>query len=80
MCSEDPAWKRLIGHSLVTDERISLIKTIFSNHNQVQMVANLSGDDAQTFIDVLDEVSVSACLPTKNWSADTHAPCLLGIG
>ena len=56
MCSEHPSWKRLINHTLTMDERISLITEIFTDSNQTQMVANLSGDDAQAFVDVIDEV------------------------
>lgn len=43
--------------TLATDERISLITTIFADHVQVEMVGNLSGDDGQAFIDMIDEVS-----------------------
>ena len=56
MCSEVPAWKRLISYTLTTGERIPLITTIFSDRDEVEMVRNLSGDDAQTFIDMTDEV------------------------
>ena len=31
---------------------------IFSDHTQIDTVGNLSGDDAQNFIDVIDEVSL----------------------
>ena len=55
--SEQPPWKRLTSHPLAADERISLITTIFSDRNQIEMVRQLSGDDAQTFIDVIDEVT-----------------------
>jgi len=67
MRSGDPAWKRLIGHTLATHERISLIATIFSDPNQVEMVGELSGDDAQSFIDAIDEVSsrTISCLQDK---------------
>ncbi|KAF9644879.1 kinase-like protein [Thelephora ganbajun] len=51
-----PAWKRLISDTLAIHERISLITVIFSDHNQVKMVGNLSGDDAQAFVDKIDEV------------------------
>jgi len=54
--SEEPAWKQLISHTLAIHERISLITTIFSDDNQVEMVRQLSGNDAQTFIDRIDEV------------------------
>jgi hypothetical protein len=39
-------------------ERISLIATVFSDKTQVKAVKNLIGDDAQKFIDVIDEVSL----------------------
>ena len=54
-----PAWKRLISDALTTEERVSLIVEIFSDHDQVETVRNLSGDDAQAFIDVIDEVMLS---------------------
>ncbi|KAF9645422.1 kinase-like protein [Thelephora ganbajun] len=54
--TEPPAWKQLIGHTLPTNEHISLITSIFSNRNEVEVLGNLSGDDAQAFIDVIDEV------------------------
>lgn len=57
MYSEDPAWKRLISHSLTAEERISLITTISLDDDQVNMVVQLSGDDAQTFVDMINEVS-----------------------
>jgi len=57
MCSGDPAWKRLISHTSVTHERIPLIAEIFSDPDLVEMVGQLSGDDAQSFIDAIDEVS-----------------------
>jgi len=54
--TNSPAWKRLISHTLTTEERISLITEIFSHRDQVVMVGRLYGDDAQTFIDAVDEV------------------------
>ena len=57
MYSNDPAWKQLIGRTLTMDGRIALIMTIFSDDTQVEMVGQLSGDDAQTFVDTIDEVS-----------------------
>ena len=57
MCSEEPAWKQSISNTLDRDECISLISRIFLDHNQANMVRHLSGDDAQTFVDVIDEVS-----------------------
>ena len=57
MRSEDPVWKRLIDHLLSTNERISLITTIFLDHNQIETVEQLYGENAQTFVDTIDEVS-----------------------
>ena len=37
-------------------EHISLVTMIFSDKNQAKMVSNLSGKDAQTFVDKLNEV------------------------
>ena len=45
------------------DERISLLTTIFTERNEAEVAGNLSGDDAQTFIDMIDEVSVHTFPP-----------------
>ena len=41
------------------DERISLTATIFSDDNETEMIRNLSGDDAQAFVDAIDKVMLS---------------------
>ena len=51
------------------EERVSLIVKIFSDRDQVEMVKNLSGDDAQTFIDVTDE----ACFHPPPQSVGIHS-------
>ena len=66
-CSEIPAWKRLISGALTTNEQISLIMTIFSDSDQVEIIRNLSGDDAQIFVDTVDEVSSCTFSPPKSW-------------
>ena len=58
MSSGTPTWKRLISDSLSTEERVSLITSLFSDHDEAKAVEYLSGDDAQTFIDVIDEASL----------------------
>lgn len=63
MCSGVPAWKQLIEHALTTDERISLIVEIFSDHSQITMVRNIHRDDAQKFVDVVDQVHPHNLLP-----------------
>ena len=56
MCDRIPAWKRLITRPLISSERISLITEIFSHRDEIKAVKRLRGDDAQSFVDVVDEV------------------------
>ena len=58
----------MISDTLTIEERVSLIVEIFSDRDQVEMVRNLSGDDAQTFIDVTDEASFYIFIPQKSWN------------
>ncbi|KAF9643876.1 kinase-like protein [Thelephora ganbajun] len=55
LTSDPPAWKRLISHPSSTNERISLLTSIFSERNEVKMIRHLSGDDARALVDVIDE-------------------------
>ena len=83
VCSGLPAWKRLINYPLSTDERTSLLTYIFADRNGAEAVGHLFGDDAQAFIDVVDEVSVYILLPRRTvrlTSAKTFAPCGLDVG
>ena len=57
-CSGLPAWRRLINGPLATTERVSLVTAIFSDRNEIETVKRLCGDDAQTVIDVMDEVLI----------------------
>jgi hypothetical protein len=57
VCSGPPTWKRLISRPLATRERTSLITVIFSDSSEAEAVRLLCGDDAQAFVDVIDEVS-----------------------
>jgi hypothetical protein len=57
--SDPPAWEWLTSYTFSTQERISLIVSIFSDRNQIKVVEGLSGDDAQNFIDVMDMVSTA---------------------
>ena len=50
------AWKRSISQPIDIDKRISLITAIFSNHGVAKVAENLCRDDAQAFVDVVDEV------------------------
>ena len=70
-CSKQQIWKQLIGHVPAKRERISLITAIFSDHLQVEMAEQLSGDDAQTFIDRVDGVGLRAVSCSKDKSIDS---------
>jgi hypothetical protein len=50
------ACKRLITHDFSQTEVIPLIGEIFTSQDEVKMIGYLRGDDAQTFIDIMDEV------------------------
>ena len=55
-CSGVPAWKRVVDLPLASDEQISLIADIFTDRDETEVVKCLYGDDAQSFVDVLDKV------------------------
>ena len=57
----------MISDTLTTDERVSLITIVFSDDNEGKRVRNVSGDDAQAFIDLIDEVSLCTLSPQKRW-------------
>ena len=80
MYSEDIAWKRLTGY---THERIYLITTLFSDHDQIGIVPNLSRDDARNLVNMIGEVCTTHF---HFWGKDrltptqSSTPCQLGIG
>jgi hypothetical protein len=64
-----PVLKRLIGRTFLPHQTIPLIESIMSKDG-VQMINDLHGDDAQTFIDVIHEVR-STALPFLRHSLTT---------
>lgn len=68
MYSDPPAWKQLLSPTLATHKRIPLITTIYSTSDEVEIARNLFGDDAQTFVDVIDEVSIHTFSPQQDES------------
>ena len=72
MSSNPPPWKRLIDPQLPTNERIQLIKSVFSDRDEVEVFKYLSGNDVQAFVDVIDEASVRTLLPLENELVETH--------
>ena len=59
MFSDLPAWKQLIDSNLAAHERMPLVTAVFSNRGGVKVAGGLCGDDAQTFVDMTDEVSLN---------------------
>ena len=53
------------------DERVNLIKSIF-DHDEVAALEYISEDDAQAFVDMIDEASVRTRLPLKNGPVEPH--------
>jgi hypothetical protein len=68
-------FERLINNTLSTRDRISLIISIFSDPNEVEVIGHLSGDDAQAFIDVIDEVRSCILQPLQDTSVYLHPNC-----
>ena len=56
--SDIPVWKYLTDSPLTTDERVSLIVDLFSDRDEIEVLKALSWSDAQSVIDVIDEVLV----------------------
>ena len=53
---DPPACRSLISHALSPHEAISLIQKILASESEIKAIGDLSGDDAQAFIDVIYEV------------------------
>jgi len=62
------AWKRSMDQPIAVDKRISLITAIFSNRGVAETVKRLRRDDAQAFVDVVDEVIPHSSIQKKNGS------------
>ena len=56
--SDVPVWKHLTDGPLTTDERISLIADLLSDRDAVGTHRALGESDAQSVVDVMDEVLV----------------------
>ena len=61
-CSDITMWKRLIDRSLTMDERVSLVADLCSDRGKIDALKDLSEGDAQSFIDVIDEVPLRSVL------------------
>ena len=72
MCRNPPTWKRLINPTVATDECINLIKSIFSDRDEVVVLEFISDNDSQAFVDVIDKVSICTLLPLKDGLVEPH--------
>lgn len=59
------ALQSLISGTIPQVEQTSLIETILSSRGATHMVGYLRGSDAQTFIDVVDEVRITLPFPRR---------------
>jgi len=62
-------WKRSVDQPIAIDKRISLITAIFSNRSVAEAVKCLCKEDAQAFVDVVDEVLPHSSVHGK-WLTD----------
>ena len=60
----NPAFERLVRHEFVPGELFPVIENFLTGGDPDHMIRRLSKDDAQTFIDVMDEVHYS---PIRHW-------------
>ena len=73
----------MISPTISTDERIGLIKLIFSDRDEVEVFKYLSGNDAQALVDVIDEASICILLlleMSRSNPAKTSIRYRLGVG
>ena len=56
---DTPTCKPATSHTPSPHEVISLVEEIFTSRDEVKMIDFLSGDDAQTFINVIHEASTT---------------------
>ena len=73
MFSNSPVCGRLIDPALLANERIDLIRSIFSNRGGVEALDHVSGTDAQAFVDVIDEASICIILSLEIGSVESHS-------
>ena len=67
--SNPSSWERLIDPTLSANERIDLITSIFSDHDEANGHKSLSGGAAQAFVDEMDEVGTHT-LPMEDGLVD----------
>ena len=74
------ALQRLVSRDVPHDELPSVIETVISNVKAVDIVECLQGNDAQTFIDVLDEACHRANPSLRNLFTHFCSDLLVSVG
>ena len=71
-----PTWKRLCSSAFSLSKVIFLVETIFTSKEEIKVVCNLRGDDAQSFIDATHKVCTfhSGSQPDHLRSCDPLTP------
>lgn len=67
---DPPSWKLLVLSSLTAHERISLITTMLSNRDEVEVVKHIRGEDAQILVDAIYEARSYILSSPKNGATD----------
>lgn len=68
--SNHSPYKHLVGSPLSIRDRTSLIATILSDQNEVEMIRGLCKDNVQAFVDVVCEVHLYTLSSPKSGSTD----------
>ena len=69
--SPDQTWQHLINNAVPQDELASLVETVFSKKNIVNLVDSLQREHVQTFIDVIDTVQYHSLLSPEGGPTDS---------
>ena len=67
---DTPAFQRLMSHAFKPHELAFLIEAVFWSEDQTDVIRSLRGANAQTFIDVTDEVRSPLFRHREIWSID----------
>ena len=59
----------MIDPTLSMNERIDLMKSTFSDCDEIEVLKYASRNDSQALVDVMDEASIHILLPPNNVSA-----------
>lgn len=78
--SHEQTWQRWINRATPQDKLLSVVETLFSSREAIDVVDSLRGSDAQAFIDVMDEVGRHFLYRPRSGPFTVFSFCLLGVG